>query len=58
MVICHRDRFTDEVRELVGDVGRRQALGILARQGSSRFDWDEASASVLAAYRALVSEQA
>jgi glycosyltransferase involved in cell wall biosynthesis len=58
MVICHRDRFTDEVSELSRDGSRRQALGILARQESARFDWDEASASVLAAYRSPVSEQA
>jgi len=58
LVICDRGRFVDAVAELCRNPGRRQALGILARQESARFDWDEASASVLAAYRSLVSAPA
>ena len=48
----------DRVAGLCRNPGRRQALGILARQESARFDWDEASSSVLAAYRAVVAEKA
>jgi glycosyltransferase involved in cell wall biosynthesis len=55
LVICRPESFADEVGELCRDAGRRQVLGMLARQESARFDWDEASASVLAAYRSLVS---
>ena len=58
IVICERMRFADEVAELCRNPGRRQALGILARQESAKLDWDEASASVLAAYRSLVSATA
>jgi len=58
IVICGRHEFTDEIAELCRNPGRRQALGILARQESARFDWDEASGSVLAAYRAVVAEKA
>ena len=58
IVICHRDRFATEIAGLCRNPGRRQALGILARQESARFDWDEASSSVLAAYRAVVAEKA
>lgn len=58
IVICDPKRFADAVAELCRNAGRRQALGILARQESARFDWDEASASVLRAYRSLVSAPA
>lgn len=57
IVICGRDEFADEVAELCRKPDRRQALGILARQESARFDWDAASSSVLAAYRAVVAEK-
>ena len=58
IVICDPKRFADAVAGLCRNAGRRQALGILARQESARFDWDEASASVLRAYRSLVSAPA
>jgi len=57
IVICGRAEFANEVAALCRNPGRRQALGILARQESSRFDWDEASSSVLAAYRAVIAEK-
>lgn len=55
IAICDRARLADEVEELCRNRDRRKALGVLARQESARFDWDEASESVLAAYRSLVS---
>jgi len=58
IVICGRDEFADEAEKLCRNPERRQALGILARQESARFDWDEASSSVLAAYRAVIAEKA
>ena len=58
IVICDPKRFVEEVDDLSRNPGRRQTLGILARQESARFDWDEASASVLAAYRSLISASA
>jgi len=58
IAICGREQFADEVAELCRNPDRRQALGILARQESARFDWDEASGSVLGAYRAVIAEKA
>jgi glycosyltransferase involved in cell wall biosynthesis len=55
IMMCARGQFADAVAELCGDPNRRHALGILGRQESSRFDWDEASRSVLAAYRSIVA---
>jgi glycosyltransferase involved in cell wall biosynthesis len=54
IVICAPGQFVDAVAELCRNADRRRALGILARQESSRFDWDEASRSVLAAYESVV----
>jgi len=58
IIICSPDRLADEVAELCRNAGRRRALGILARQESARFDWDEASRSVLAAYEVVVGPNA
>jgi len=58
IIICRPDRFADEVAKLCRNAGRRRALGILARQESARFDWDEASRSVLAAYEVVVGPNA
>ncbi|MEA3080589.1 MAG: phosphatidylinositol alpha 1,6-mannosyltransferase [Sphingomonadales bacterium] len=54
IVICRPEGFADEVAELYRNAGRRRALGILARQESARFDWDEASSSVLKAYESVI----
>jgi len=47
-------QLADAVAELCRNADRRRALGMLARQESGRFDWDEASRSVLAAYQSVV----
>jgi glycosyltransferase involved in cell wall biosynthesis len=53
ILLCGPDQLADAVDEICRNPDRRGALGILARQESGRFDWDEASASVLRAYRSL-----
>jgi glycosyltransferase involved in cell wall biosynthesis len=58
IAICGPDQFADAVAELCRNEDRRRALGILARQESSRFDWNEASRSVLGAYRSVVAANA
>jgi glycosyltransferase involved in cell wall biosynthesis len=55
IVICEPDRFADAVAELSRNAERRAELGSLARSESERFDWDEASSSVVAAYESIVS---
>lgn len=54
MILCTSDRFADEIAGLHANPARRLALGMLARQESRRFDWDEASSCVLNAYRSLL----
>ena len=58
ILLCATDQLTDAVGDLCRNADRRRALGILARQESGRFDWDEASRSVLRAYRSVVSAPA
>jgi glycosyltransferase involved in cell wall biosynthesis len=58
IVICAPGQLADAVAELCRNPNRRRALGILARQESGRFDWDEASRSVLAAYESVVAASA
>ena len=53
--ICAPGQFADAVAELCRNADRRRALGLLARQESCRFDWDEASKSVLTAYESVVA---
>jgi glycosyltransferase involved in cell wall biosynthesis len=55
IVICAPGQFVDAVAELCRNAHSRRALGSLARQESSRFDWDEASRSVLAAYESVTA---
>lgn len=57
IVLGDSDQLADAVAELCRNSGRRRALGILARQESGRFDWDEASASVLRAYESTVARK-
>ncbi len=54
IVLSDRDQFVDAVAELCLNANRRRALGILARRESARFDWDEASRSVLEAYESVI----
>lgn len=58
IVICGRGEFANQAEALCRNPNRRKALGILARQESARFDWDEASSSVLAAYRVVIAGKA
>jgi len=53
--ICPPGQLADAVAELCRNTDRRRALGMLARQESGHFDWDEASRSVLAAYQSVVT---
>lgn len=46
--------FVAEVARLTSEAERRRELGRAARSASKAFGWDEASASALAAYRAVV----
>jgi glycosyltransferase involved in cell wall biosynthesis len=49
------DAFAHIVGKLAEDAGRRREVGRAAQMASSRFTWEEASESVLEAYRSLGS---